>query len=219
MIQFRRGKTKSWRDTKIKLAAGQPGYDKEKHKIKIGDGETLWKDLPYATGLFTKEILDSEQNAKNKYKNDSEDTTLITYGTESPNKDTVGQLYLQQYDTEPEVDYIVSSFIDGIWTCQKWKSGIAKCWGTLELTTDIQNEFEGTLIFHDNKMKSIKYPITFKEVPSEIATVQSPGGIAWLASKSKNTKSTSGVYIIVSPDKQLTNAAYNISLHVEGFWR
>ena len=68
-------------------------------------------------------------------------------------------------------------------------------------------------------MKSMKYPLAFKDVPSETVTLQSPGAIAWLASKSKNTTSTSGVYIIISPDKQSTNANYSISLQVEGFWR
>ena len=50
MIQFRRGTTKSWKETKIKLAAGQPGYDKEKHQLKIGDGEHYWADLPSIGG-------------------------------------------------------------------------------------------------------------------------------------------------------------------------
>jgi hypothetical protein len=68
-------------------------------------------------------------------------------------------------------------------------------------------------------MKSIDYPITFKEVPAEVATLQSPGGVAWLANKAKNTKKMSGTYTIISPDKQLTNAVYSISLQVEGFWK
>lgn len=219
MIQFRRGTTKSWRNTKTKLASGQPGYDKDKHKIKIGDGEKSWTELPYASGLSAEEILDSEKNAKSRYKSDAEDKVIITYGTGVPDKNTVGKLYLQQYDAEPEVDYIVKSEISGIWTYQKWKSGIAKCWCTLSLTTSIQHAFDGIELFHDSKMKSVKYPFTFKEVPTEIATLQSPGWIAWLASKNKNTKNASGVYVIISPDKQSTNADYNISLQVEGLWK
>lgn len=219
MIQFKRGSTKSWRGTKTNLAPGQPGYDKDKHKIKIGDGKTSWAKLPYASGLSAEEILDSEKDAKSRNKADAEDKTLFTYGTEIPDKNTVGQVYLQQYEAEPETDYIVSSGVSGIWTYQKWKSGIAKCWGTITLTTNIQNAFEGIELFHDNKMKSVKYPLTFKDVPSETATLQSPGPIAWLASKSKNTTSASGVYAIISPDKQSTNAVYSISLQVEGSWR
>lgn len=219
MIQFKRGSTKNWRAAKTTLASGQPGYDKDKHKLKIGDGKTSWESLPYVGGLSAEEILSSEKEAKSRQGADAEDKTIITYGTEAPDKNTVGQLYLQQYDAEPEVDYVVSSGISGIWSYQKWKSGIAKCWCTLTLTTNIQNAFEGIELFHDNKMKSVKYPLTFKDVPSETATLQSPGAIAWLASKSKNTTSASGVYTIISPDKQSTNAIYNISLQVEGSWR
>ena len=219
MIQFRRGSTKSWKSTKVKLAAGQPGYDKDKHKIKIGDGTKLWSALPYVGGLSAKEILDSEDNAKSKAKADAEDITLITYGTEAPDKYTVGQLYLQQYDVDPEVDYVVSSGINGIWTYQKWKSGIAKCWGTLNLSTNIQTAFDGVGLYHDTKMKNITYPFTFKEIPTETVTLQSPGTIVWLASKSKNTIKASGVYVLISPDKQTTNADYTISIQVEGLWK
>ena len=217
MIQFRRGTTKSWRATKVKLAAGQPGYDKDKHKIKIGDGETLWANLPYTGGLSATEILDSETSAKSRYKQDAEDKTLITYGTTPPNENTIGQIYFQQYDTEPEADYIVRSGISGIWTYQVWKSGIARCCGTLTVTTSLQNSLEGTGLFRDNnKVSSIKYPFTFKEAPCEVATLQSPGWIVWLASKSKNTTNESGVYTIISLDKQATNSVYSISLQVEG---
>jgi hypothetical protein len=89
----------------------------------------------------------------------------------------------------------------------------------MTLTTSIQNTFEGIELFHDSKMKSTKYPLTFKEIPTETATLQSPGVIAWLASKTKNTKTASGVYVIVSPDKQSTNANYSISIQVEGLWK
>jgi hypothetical protein len=219
MIQFRRGSTKSWRATKVTLAAGQPGYDKDKHKLKIGDGKTAWEKLPYASGLSVEDIISSEKDAKSRNKADAEDKAIITYGTEAPDKNTIGQLYLQQYESEPEADYIVSSAIDGIWTYQKWKSGVAKCWGTLELTTSIQDAFEGIELFHNNKMKSIKYPFTFRDVPCETVTLQSPGAIAWLAGKAKNTKSASGVYTIISPDKQSTSAVYSISIQVEGFWK
>ena len=220
MIQFKRGTTKSWRNTKVKLASGQPGYDKDKHKLKIGDGNTLWKDLPYASGLSTQEVLDSEESAAVRAKNDSEDKTIITYGKNTPNKDTVGNIYLQQYDADPEVDYVVKSGINGIWTYQQWKSGIAKCWGTVSVSTNIQTNIEGTSLFHDDKkIKSVEYPINFKSIPTETATLQSPGGIAWLASRGKNTAKASGVYTIISPDEQITNANYSISLQVEGSWK
>lgn len=221
MIKLMRGSTKSWRNAKTPLASGQPGYDKDKHKIKVGDGSTPWAELPYASGLSAEEILSSEKDARLNYdSNDKYGTALITYGTEIPNKNTVGKLYLQQYDAEPETDYVVSSGVDGIWTYQKWHSGIARCYGTFQLKTTVQSAFDGIELFHDsNKMQSLAYPFDFKEIPTEVAALQSPGWIAWLASKTKNTKQGSGIYTIISPEEQATNAVYNISLQVEGFWR
>ena len=220
MIQLKRGSTRSWLTNRKPLAAGQPGYDKNKHKIKIGDGESLWGTLPYASGLAAEEILNSEAAAKIRYNLDHEDGTVITYGTEDPDQNTVGQLYLQYYDAEPETDYIVSYGTDGIWTYQKWRSGIAKCWGTLSVGTTIQTAFEGVALYSDNNVISkVNYPFTFKTVPSENATVQSPGGIVWLASKGKNSKTQSGTYKLISTDKQTNGTTYGISLSVEGFWR
>ena len=219
MIQLRRGKTLSWRGSSLILAPGQPGYDKDKHKIKIGDGETPWILLPYASGLSAEEILNSEAQAKIRYALDKEDITLITYGDDNPDSNTVGQLYLQYYDAEPETDYVVNSGTNGIWTYQKWHSGIARCWGTLSLTTGVQNAFENADLFYDsNTMKRIRYPFTFESVPSETATLQSPGGVAWLASRASNTANESSMYSIISPDK-LASATYNISLQVEGYWK
>ena len=133
MIQIRRGKTASWRKPSKPLAAGQPGYDKDKHKIKVGDGVTSWSLLPYASGLNSDDILLSESKAKLRNTRDSEDSTLITYGTECPNENTVGQVYLQYYETDPETDYIVEFGVNNSWSYQKWNSGVAKCFGTLKI--------------------------------------------------------------------------------------
>ena len=218
MIQFKRGETKSWRKQTKPLAAGQPGYDKNKHKLKIGDGKSSWSALPYASGLSAEEILDSEEHAKAK-KLDSEDTIIITYGTEKPNDDTVGQIYLQHYEAEPEVDYVVSSGVDGIWSYQKWNSGVAKCFGTFDHATQIQSAIGSVLYQNSVEMQKFNYPFTFKTAPSETAMVQSPGGLVWLAAaKGLNTTKQTATYKIVSPDK-INNAVYKVSIQVEGRWK
>lgn len=215
MIQLKRGSTKSWRSSKNKLSAGQPGYDKNKHKIKVGDGKTPWSDLPYASGLSAEEILSSEADAKaNRDKEDRFATNIITYGTETPNENTTGQIYLQQID-EPEVDYVIESGTSGIWTYQKWKSGIAKCWGNYSFTTTVQEPFE---LFYRSAPISVKYPFTFREAPTEIVTIQS-GQQTMLANTGANTNETTGNYAIISLVTALDEAAYRISMHVEGFWR
>ena len=216
MIKFRRGHTKSWHNTKTILAAGQPGFDKDKHKIKVGDGESKWSDLPYATGLFAEEILDSEANAKTKKRADAEDLTLITYGTEAPGDKTIGQIYLQQID-EPEVDFVIESGTKEGWTYQKWKSGIAKCWYNYSFTTTVQEHLE--LFCRSTSTSRLNYPFKFTSIPTETATIQSSGGQALLANSSANTTENSGEYAIISLIGEIDIADYHISIQVEGFWR
>lgn len=220
MIQFKRGSTDSWKKLNKPLAAGQPGYDKDKHKIKVGDGESLWTKLPYAS-LSEEEVFDSEANAKKRLAEDPESLAIITYGTDSPSKNTTGRLYLQCVDSEPETDYIVEYGIDGIWTYQIWKSGFAHCWGTLPINTDIQNPIgNNTLFSNGTAMKSVKYPFSFSMEnsipPSETATLSSFGNkVVWLASRSSNNDASSGVYTLLSFDRCTTDTYY-IVLDVKG---
>jgi hypothetical protein len=49
-FQLRRDYGWRWtRDNPI-LADGEPGVERETHKVKLGDGETPWNDLPYSAG-------------------------------------------------------------------------------------------------------------------------------------------------------------------------
>lgn len=215
MIQFKRGTTKSWRGAI--LAPGQPGYDKDKHKLKVGDGKKLWSDLPYTSGLSAEEILSSEVDANaNRDIEDKFATNIITYGTEAPNENTIGQIYLQQVD-EPEVDYVVESGTNGIWTYQKWKSGIAKCWCNYSFKTTAQEHFE---LFYRSLPIGTKYPFTFKEIPTETVTLQSSSEQpVILANAAANTTKNTGSYTIISLITALDEATYRISIQVEGFWR
>ena len=45
--QLRRGTSSVWKKNNPLLAAGEPGYELDTHKVKIGDGTSYWKDLPY----------------------------------------------------------------------------------------------------------------------------------------------------------------------------
>lgn len=237
MIKFKRGSTLKWLKHKTPLDEGQPGYDKERHKIKIGNGKNLWADLPNVSGLSSEEILCSEQVAKNKVKEEKSlleslvgfltnssknklSENIITYGTEAPDENTVGQIYLQHYDAEPEVDYVVETGRQGNWIYQKWRSGIARCWATFIVDVDVTTEIEKSALYHNStSINSKKYPFEFKEPPIENATLVSPGGVAWLAGCDKaNTASETAKYTILSIDS-LTSAAYKLNLQVLGSWR
>ena len=211
MIKFRRGTTNSWKNTKIKLAPGQPGYDKEKHKIKIGDGEKLWSELPYIGGLSEKEIFDSEESAKTRLKADSTDKTIITYGNTTPDNDTVGQLYLQRSTS----DFIVESGISEGWVYQVYNSGVIKCFGNFKITLDITDVLEGTGLYCGNISLKQNYPKKFKNIPTEVVSIQSTAGMTWIANTSVNTKTSMGTYSIIST-ASINNAECFISIQVEG---
>ena len=218
MIQFKRGSTDTWKNLKTPLADGQPGYDRENNRFKIGDGKKLWDELPNAGGLAKEEILSSEAAAKIRRGLFSRSEAIITYGEASPDKNTLGELYLQQYDSEPEADYIIETGINGIWQYQKWHHGSARCWGMAEISTKVDGEV-GNLYSNSSTMSAISYPFKFSKVPVETATLQNSGHVAWLASGKANTKEKSSTYNIISIDKSESDITFKIALSVEGFWK
>jgi hypothetical protein len=228
MIQFKRGTSENWSKHKTVLAPGQPGYDKDRHKIKIGDGKTSWNELPDVSGLGRDEIIDSEKNAKNKAKKNPilnallkvlgiNPNPIITYGTDAPDENTLGQVYLQHYNTLPEADYIVDYGQDIKWTYQIFNSGMAFCRGIIPVSTSIQSPVgNGCLYTNDIDLGYIDYPLTFKNTPTEVATVTgAKNHVVWLASVAPNEVSKSGLYTLLSYDKQIT-ADYCIILDVRG---
>lgn len=50
IFQFKRGTEARWEEVNPILRQGEPGFVYNKNKLKIGDGVTPWKDLPYIEG-------------------------------------------------------------------------------------------------------------------------------------------------------------------------
>jgi hypothetical protein len=51
-IQLLRGSSSDWSTKNPILDAGQPGFEIDTYKLKIGNGVLAWNDLPYITGGF-----------------------------------------------------------------------------------------------------------------------------------------------------------------------
>ena len=49
---LRRGTSEAWSRVNPTLADGEPGFEKDTNKLKIGDGSKAWNDLPYFGGSF-----------------------------------------------------------------------------------------------------------------------------------------------------------------------
>ena len=50
-IQYRRGSASQWTTTNPVLAIGEPGYETDTGKFKVGDGSATWTALPYSSGI------------------------------------------------------------------------------------------------------------------------------------------------------------------------
>lgn len=50
IIKFKRGRAATWRSLNLVLDDGEPGLERDTGKLKFGDGETPWNDLPYFSG-------------------------------------------------------------------------------------------------------------------------------------------------------------------------
>lgn len=49
-FQFRRGLADNWRKNNPILAQGEPGFERDTYRLKIGDGVTAWNNLSYFGG-------------------------------------------------------------------------------------------------------------------------------------------------------------------------
>lgn len=47
--QMRRGTAAQWTSANPTLADGEPGFERDTGRIKVGDGVTQWVGLPYAS--------------------------------------------------------------------------------------------------------------------------------------------------------------------------
>lgn len=58
-IKFRRDTAANWTELNPTLALGEPGFEQDTNKLKIGDGETAWVDLDYtSSGGTTTSLTD-----------------------------------------------------------------------------------------------------------------------------------------------------------------
>ena len=46
-FKLRRGTKEAWERVNPTLAYGEPGFEKDTYRLKIGNGETAWNDLNY----------------------------------------------------------------------------------------------------------------------------------------------------------------------------
>ena len=68
IIRTRRDIKTNWETENPVLALGEQGYETDTGKLKFGDGNTSWNNLPYFRGALTEELeekLDSVPTPSN----------------------------------------------------------------------------------------------------------------------------------------------------------
>lgn len=94
-FQVRRALKATWEKLNPVLAYGEPGFERETYKLKIGDGSTPWVDLPYVGGTDSKEgnlIADSD-NGYVYIKNENGDTIVVAEISDSIGNDAIKGLF------------------------------------------------------------------------------------------------------------------------------
>lgn len=81
VIRFKRGQSTTWESKNLLLGPGEPGFELDTKQLKIGDGTTVWNELPYINdnerlqtieealeNVYTKSDIDSKLTALFRYK-------------------------------------------------------------------------------------------------------------------------------------------------------
>jgi N-acetylmuramoyl-L-alanine amidase CwlA len=136
-IQIKRGTADLWSDKNPVLAPGQPGYDRTNNKLKIGNGIDTWSNLNYLNaGYDWQDFFTYTADSSN------ESGALFTVGTEPPDENTKGPIYLQEYDGAVEVDYVTNFGRDSTYFYRQWNTGFMECWGKgSDIPVSIYNKF------------------------------------------------------------------------------
>ena len=50
---FKRGSSSAWSEQNLILGPGEPGFELDTGKLKVGNGITPWNELPYITDNIT----------------------------------------------------------------------------------------------------------------------------------------------------------------------
>lgn len=63
LIRFRRDFSDRWAQINPVLKEGEPGHEKDTGRLKIGDGESKWLDLPYIDGENVDDVIQDHINS------------------------------------------------------------------------------------------------------------------------------------------------------------
>lgn len=102
-FKVRRGQSETWANINPTLTDGEPGYELDTHRLKIGDGNTSWNDLPYigeASSLPDEITTEQIKEVITSYSSDKENQIkVLSDGTMEINSLNISKLVQTEGDT------------------------------------------------------------------------------------------------------------------------
>lgn len=116
-------------------------------------------------------------------------------------------------------DYIVERGTSGIWTYEKWNSGVAKCWGSQSFTTAKANTAWGN-VYYATLTSTIIFPSgLFTAAPKLQLSIDSAGGRFWVTSANDTTATNVGTIYNIAPQQYTGNSSAILYLEAKGTWK
>ena len=122
----------------------------------------------------------------------------------------------------PVADFIIKQGVSGIWNYRKWHSGVAECWGTKEITIDVNGSWGQIFTSSAITETNVTFPFAFIEVPTVNVSlggttaggfIMTSGAIAKPA-----TKTETGIFE-VARGLSAQNVTYKFNYRVVGRWK
>ena len=113
-------------------------------------------------------------------------------------------------------DFVVESGTEGIWTYEKWHSGVAKCWA--QKTANVCPGLDWANGHYYAAIPSIELPSIFNYIPVLNVSIEDADA-NFLITKRSATATETGLLYVVSLTKYETSTDVRISLEAKGKWK
>lgn len=119
-FKLRRGKEAAWEKNNPVLAAGEPGFVLDKNILKIGDGETRWKDLLSISADSAGDWDQNDETARDYIKNRTHWENLVNVSWDG-NTEGKDQRSSPHFLVETDEEKLKNIYDSTIFT-QKWNT-------------------------------------------------------------------------------------------------
>lgn len=187
------------------------------------DGSTTFLNVPTDNTLTaTAEIIDAFSTTTKNATLPTIDVTMdfhnsgtgIAFGKVSEYENCFDCDWDVRLKGAPVADFVVEQGTSGIWTYQKWNSGIAECWGEYSGTAHISNSISNV---YCSNVITVDYPITFSAPAVFIVSGGSNDKINW-ARKFAQNRTNQAAFVMIAPEQQ-NGTQISVNIHVYGRWK